>query len=149
MKFATRLDAAFQVQISERGRRWTEFPKIGEDFAQGRFSVTGYRQKEVMRGQLRVDASEVDVRDNATGESFQLVRGALTRHPDKFAKFRFALDSEGEFLVVKLGETFSLSAEPGELYRLEEVGESGAKIIGLGSQQAGKPISIEIAPNGG
>lgn len=110
--------------------------KLNEEFL-GRFTITKYEPKDGMDGLVKRDKSELTVNDKQTGKSFVLVHWQDLNWPDFYARFLFEPD-RSEFLV-REGDTFELSPQPGHSYKLLEAGESQV-VIQDGEEKVVRPL---------
>ena len=139
LTYAAKNPPLYQVNTRGSSGRKSQFVKVGETFLAGRFTVVGHEDLEGANDSgINTDISQLEIKDNSTGKTFKLVRRREENWPDYFAHFNFTLDPTQNKFFVKEGETFQLSLEPSQSYRLLEVQEDRA-ILDAGD---GKKVTI-------
>ncbi len=130
LKFAANNNPDFQINLrGNRGGRESAFVSVGDTFADGRFTVLKFTEKEAPnRFGIAEDQSELEIRDNDTGRTLKLVKDEELNWPAYFARFDFTLDLEQREFYVQEGRTFRLNLQPDVTYQLVEVTENQAVI---------------------
>ncbi len=150
IKFVAKPDAErFQIirePTAAFQKRENFIMRIGETSEDGQFRIDSYEEKEEMSATgIKQDASIVSITYMPTGEKKDLVKMVSTSIPTYFGELTFDLGTV-EPQYIKEGETFTLSTDPKNKYRLLKIEEKSAKISV--ESEAGEENIVEISTKG-
>lgn len=123
-------------------KRPTQMVSIGEqiEISGQKYTVIEYHPKKITDNVtgLEKDESELVVQNKLTGDKIVLINGKITDSPTVLVSFVNLIDSQ-EIKNIKIGQEFSLTADPQTKYRLESANENQAILI---NKSTGEKIKI-------
>jgi hypothetical protein len=114
----------------------TQFLKIGEKVAGTDYKLIKYEEKTSNVNDMDIDASELTVENEHTGQKIVLVYDKAVDDPTVYAKFKYLWDGT-EFKVKKL-DSFSIKPEDNVKYKLIDISDERALI----TDPQGKEITV-------
>lgn len=104
----------------------TQFLKIGDMVPKTPYKIIGYQKKSESKSGIEVDASELTVENQETGQKIVLIYNRPVNDPTVYALFKYLWD--GSEIKVKKLERFSVQPEPNVKYKLIDISDSEAVI---------------------
>ena len=123
-------DGSFQINTVDV-RQPSQFVKIGDVVKGTKFKIVSFEKKSVMNERTGVesDVSVLTIENTDTNVKFTVPLRGIADNPDLYARFAFLWD--GTELIVKKDQTFSLTPEPDNQYKLIDIKDDEAVIKNL------------------